>query len=71
MKPATQKQMDYAEDIAEELGIDIPNEHDMETISEFISDNVDDYFEARRERLGGYGEMEDRLNKRWRINDES
>lgn len=63
---ATQKQMDYAEDIAEELGIDLPEERDKKTISEFISENVDDYFESRRERLGGYGEMEDRLDRIWR-----
>ena len=63
-KPATDKQMSYAESIAEELGIDLPEEHTMSEISMFIDDNKDDFYQSRRERLGGYGEMQDRIDRR-------
>ena len=62
--PATDKQMEYAESIAEELGIDLPEEHTMREISMFIDDNKDYFYQSRRERLGGYGEMYDRIDRR-------
>ena len=62
--PATEKQMSYAEDIAEELGIDLPEELSISEVSQFISDNADDYYASRRERMGGYGEMYDRIDNR-------
>lgn len=64
--PATEKQMNYATDIAEELGIDLPKKQNIETISDFISDNANEYYTSRRARLGGYGEMQDRIDKRAR-----
>lgn len=61
---ATEKQMEYAEAIAEELGIDLPEEHSMNEISMFIDDNKDDFYQARRDRMGGYAEMYDRIDRR-------
>ena len=61
MKP-TEKQLEYARDIAEELGIDLPDEE--EDIPEFIDENVSDFYHSRRERMGGYGEMMDRLDRK-------
>ena len=63
-RPATDKQMEYAEDIAEELGIDLPEERTVSEISMFISDNKDDYYQSRRDRMGGYAEMYDRIDRR-------
>ena len=60
--PATEKQMKYANDIADELGIDLPDIHSKREISDFISDNVDDYYQSRRDRMGGYTEMYDRID---------
>ncbi len=61
-KKATEKQMKYAQDIADELGIDLPKIYSISEISEFISDNADDFYQSRRDRMGGYEEMYDRLD---------
>ena len=61
MKPA-EKQFEYARDIADELGIDLPDED--EDIPEFIDENVADFYRSRRERMGGYNEMMDRIDRR-------
>ena len=63
-KPATEKQMSYAQDIADELGIDLPEELSIGEVSRFITNNVDDYYESRRQRKGGYAEMYERIDRR-------
>ena len=62
--PATDKQMEYAEAISDELGIDLPEEHSISEISMFIDDNKDDFYESRRERMGGYAELYDRIDRK-------
>lgn len=47
MKP-TERQIKFAEAIAEELGLELP-EFDKREYSEFIADNKDDYYESIRE----------------------
>lgn len=46
MKPSD-KQIDFAQAIAEELGIDPPFGGDAEAYSEFIRDNVDEFYRER------------------------
>lgn len=48
MEP-TQKQIDFATAIAEMLGIDLPEENTGESYHEFISENVNDFYEMKRE----------------------
>ena len=49
MKP-TQKQIDFAQTIAEELGIDPPEGEDREGYSSWISGLVDEFYKQRNER---------------------
>ncbi len=49
---ATQKMIDFAERIAEELGLDEPDYDDFEETSEFISEWKDDYWESVNDRRG-------------------
>lgn len=59
---ASEKQIKYAQDIAEELGIDMPDERSISSISEFIDENKNEFYQSRRERMGGYAEMYDRID---------
>ena len=55
MKPS-QKQIDFANAIGEELGIDPPFDGDGEDYSEFISDNVREFYKERNKRRYATGE---------------
>ena len=63
---ATDRQMSFAQSIADELGIDLPNEHTKWEISEFISKNKREYYSARGKRLGGYAAIEKRIDEKIR-----
>ena len=46
----TEKMTDFAEAIADVLGIEPDDWDDFESLSEFISENKEDYFDDLRER---------------------
>ena len=46
----TEKMTDFAEQISEQLGVEPDDWDDFESVSEFISENKEDYFDALRER---------------------
>ena len=48
MGKATARMIEYAEAIAEYLGIDPPDFDDFEETRDFIDDNKDDYWHERR-----------------------
>ena len=56
MDSPTQKQIDFAQAIGEELGIDPPFDGDREEYSEFISDNIDEFYKERDKRRYATGE---------------
>lgn len=49
MGRATEKMRDYAERIAEQLGLDEPDYDDFDEVHDFIEENKDDYWRERRE----------------------
>lgn len=56
MKPSD-KQLDFAMAIGEELGIDPPFDGDSEDYSDFISENVEDFYKERNKRRYATGEI--------------
>ena len=44
---ATEKQIDFAEAIAEELGLDYPDFESREATGEFINDNIREFYKSR------------------------
>ena len=48
MGRATQKMIEFASAIAEELGLDMPDEDNFNEVSEFIQIYQDDYYESKR-----------------------
>ena len=50
MGKATEKQIDFATAIAEELCLDYPDFDDREDTSEFISEYADEFYEQRNSR---------------------
>lgn len=49
MKP-TQKQIDFAQTIGEELGIDPPFGGDKDDYSDFIDENIHEFYRSRNSR---------------------
>lgn len=47
-EPPTEKQISYATDIANELGIKLPTEKSKQAYSQFISNNINAYKRARQ-----------------------
>ncbi len=47
---ATDKMIEFAEKIAEELDLPTPDFDNFKETSEFINENKDDYFESKRLR---------------------
>jgi hypothetical protein len=46
MGKATKRMIEFATDIADELGLDYPDFDDFEETSDFISDNKEEYYQA-------------------------
>ena len=66
MREATEKQILFACDIADELGIDLPDEKTSKAYHDFISENEGEYYRARSQRMGYASAAEDRFYKRMR-----
>ena len=62
----TAKQIGFAQAIADELGIDLPEENTVGAYHDFIAEYEAEYYESRRKRLNGYDEAEDRFYRRMR-----
>ena len=53
MGKATEKQIDFATTIAEELGLELPDFNDRTETSDFISEYADEFYEQRNSRRYG------------------
>lgn len=44
MSKATEKMLEFAQDIADELDLEMPDSEDFDEIKEFIEENKDDFY---------------------------
>ena len=49
MEKPTEKQIDFATQIAETLGIDLPEENTKSAFRDFIDDNIDEFYSVQDE----------------------
>lgn len=49
MSEPTHKQIEFANDIYEQLGYELPEERTKESYSEYIDEYVDEFYESKRE----------------------
>lgn len=62
----TAKQIGFAQAIADELCIELPEENTVGAYHEFIAEYEAEYYDSRRKRLNGYDEAEERFYRRMR-----